>query len=146
MKFLNKRVLQCYIVKNTRRLIKKLKVKYKKHETFLKKKSFGPKSSLVVLIKKLYPYIKFLWKSYLFIHLLYVNTKKVYTENQLFAIHGATFVMENYEVRHLSPTTPYMVEVCAYNNAGNGPCQRASATTQPSGMYTFLFQFRGVIM
>ena len=54
-------------------------------------------------------------------------------ENDLQAEHNASFLQENYEVHALHPTTPYTIEVCAYNSAGNGPCQRTSATTNPSG-------------
>ena len=35
----------------------------------------------------------------------------------------------------LIPSTSYLLDVCAYNNAGEGPCQRATATTSPSRKY-----------
>ena len=37
-------------------------------------------------------------------------------------------------VENLIPETSYIFEVCAYNQAGKGPCERTATTTKASGM------------
>jgi len=60
----------------------------------------------------------------------------VYTNNTLITVCTTTFSENNYLIdKHLEPSTSYVIDVCPFNNAGVGPCQRATAITKHSGMF-----------
>ena len=72
---------------------------------------------------------------------------KVYTDNTLITVLNAPFLENNYLIdRDLKPSTSYIIQVCPYNNAGVGPCQRASATTKPSGNFLFVYDERSIYL
>ncbi|XP_066925616.1 uncharacterized protein [Clytia hemisphaerica] len=58
---------------------------------------------------------------------------QVYSNETLQCTFNVSAMESNYVIkRGLTPSTPYVISVCAYNNMGRGPHERASVTTKPS--------------
>ena len=55
-----------------------------------------------------------------------------YYNGILISSNTTKFDLQIAYIDKLTPSTTYVLEVCAYNSVGDGPCERTSATTLDS--------------
>ena len=55
--------------------------------------------------------------------------------NGNFGNETVLFPVSSSTLQGLTPSTTYVIEVCAYTMEGVGPCQKVDATTLPSGTF-----------
>ena len=62
-----------------------------------------------------------------------------YSQNSLVSKQNVSFDSSGVSYMNaLEPSMSYVFEVCAFNSAGDGPCDKASARTLDSGKIFFL--------
>ena len=61
----------------------------------------------------------------------------IYYNNGLVTHNITTSNVQNKEITGLYSSTTFVIDVCAYNSAEEGPCETTDVTTLPSGMDSF---------